>query len=113
MRKITRFFREAYAELRKVVWPTRRRTARLTMIVAIITVAAGAFLASIDYGLGKGIEYVIDTTQDTNNQAGGDAQSQPIQVPAGSTTGGGQAAPVELPGVTGGDPVPAQPQSGQ
>lgn len=94
MRKITRFFREAYAELRKVVWPTRRRTARLTLIVAVITILAGGFLASIDYGLGKGIEYVIDTTQDTNNQAGGDTQagseSQPIQLPAGSTTTGGE-----------------------
>ena len=38
------FFRETYDELRKCVWPSREETARLTMEVIVLAVAAGFFL---------------------------------------------------------------------
>lgn len=94
MRKITRFLRETYTELRKVVWPTRRRTARLTVIVAVITVVTSAFLASVDFGLDKGIQYVIDNTQQPGD--------------AGQPAPGGQPGIQTLPGTA---PDAAQPQS--
>jgi preprotein translocase subunit SecE len=37
-------FRKVIAELRKVVWPTREETIRLTIVVLIISVVIGVFL---------------------------------------------------------------------
>ena len=42
------FFRETVAELQKSVWPTREETARLTMVVVALAVAAGFFLGGLD-----------------------------------------------------------------
>ena len=42
------FFRETIAELRKSVWPTREETARLTMVVIALAVAAGFLLGGLD-----------------------------------------------------------------
>ena len=44
------YFREVIGELRKVIWPTRDETRRLTIMVIIISVAVGAFLGAIDMG---------------------------------------------------------------
>lgn len=44
------YFREVIGELRKVIWPTRDETRRLTIMVIIISVAIGAFLGAIDMG---------------------------------------------------------------
>jgi len=41
---------ETIAELKKVVWLTRREVAYLTVLVLIIAIAAGIFLGIIDYG---------------------------------------------------------------
>ncbi len=46
--RIVRYFRETRAELRKVVWPTRREATRLSIIVISVTVAMSAFLGVID-----------------------------------------------------------------
>ena len=42
------FIRETYDELRKCVWPSREETARLTMVVIVLSVAAGFFLGGLD-----------------------------------------------------------------
>jgi preprotein translocase subunit SecE len=41
---IARTFRETRSELRKVVWPTREETTRLTVVVIAISVAIGLIL---------------------------------------------------------------------
>jgi len=41
---------ETIAELKKVVWLTRREVAYLTVLVLIIAIAVGIFLGIIDYG---------------------------------------------------------------
>ena len=43
-----RFFAEAVAELRKVNWPSKEETKRLTTMVVIISVIMGAFLGAVD-----------------------------------------------------------------
>jgi preprotein translocase subunit SecE len=48
--RLNRYFREVISELRKVVWPTREETRRLTVLVIIVSVAVGLFLGAIDYG---------------------------------------------------------------
>ncbi|MEK7533396.1 MAG: preprotein translocase subunit SecE [Patescibacteria group bacterium] len=44
----TKFFSEVAAELRKVTWPTRQETIRLTAAVIIISVAVGLFVGGLD-----------------------------------------------------------------
>ena len=44
-----RFVRDIAGELKKVVWPTREETSKLTVIVVIVSVAVGLFLGAIDY----------------------------------------------------------------
>jgi preprotein translocase subunit SecE len=41
---IVRTFRETRAELRKVVWPTKEETFRLTVVVLIVAVIIGLIL---------------------------------------------------------------------
>lgn len=48
--RITRFFIGLYAEMRKVVWLSRREAAYLTLIVLIVTVIAAIVLGLFDYG---------------------------------------------------------------
>ena len=45
-----RFFSETIAELKKVVWLTRREAAYLTALVLIVAIAVGLVLGAIDYG---------------------------------------------------------------
>ena len=45
-----RFISETIAELKKVVWLTRREAAYLTAIVLIVAIAVGLVLGAIDYG---------------------------------------------------------------
>ena len=45
-----RFISEIIAELKKVVWLTRREAAYLTVLVLIVAVAVGLVLGAIDYG---------------------------------------------------------------
>ncbi len=42
------FLQETVSELRKSVWPSREETARLTMIVMVLSVAAAFFLGGMD-----------------------------------------------------------------
>ncbi len=45
-----RFISETIAELKKVVWLTRREAAYLTVLVLIVAIAVGIILGAIDYG---------------------------------------------------------------
>jgi preprotein translocase subunit SecE len=45
-----RFFSETIAELKKVVWLTRREVAYLTALVLITAVSVGAVLGLLDWG---------------------------------------------------------------
>lgn len=42
------FFNEVIAELRKVTWPTREETMKLTAVVIVISVIVGAFIGGLD-----------------------------------------------------------------
>jgi preprotein translocase subunit SecE len=45
-----RFFREIIAEMKKVVWLSRREAAYLTFLVLVVTAAVGVLLGAFDYG---------------------------------------------------------------
>ncbi len=53
------FIRSSWRELRLVTWPTRREGRRLTTAVIIFSVAFGALIAIVDYGLDKLFKQVL------------------------------------------------------
>ena len=55
MKKIVQFFKESYAELRKVVWPGRDDVISSVKVVIISTIVVAAVLGLIDFLLLLGI----------------------------------------------------------
>ncbi|MDP2728029.1 MAG: preprotein translocase subunit SecE [Dehalococcoidia bacterium] len=43
------FFQETWAELKKVVWPSRKQATNLTLIVIAVSAAVGLLLGAIDF----------------------------------------------------------------
>ena len=54
-----RFIGETIADLRKVVWLSRREVAYLSMLVLIVSIAAGLVLGAVDYGFTGLVEKVF------------------------------------------------------
>ncbi len=48
-----RFFGDVIAELKKVVWLTRREAAYLTFLVLVVAVTVGIILGTLDYGFSR------------------------------------------------------------
>jgi preprotein translocase subunit SecE len=57
--RIVRYFKEVRAELRKVVWPTRREATNLTAIVLAVTVTMSAVLGVVDWAFSKLFALII------------------------------------------------------
>ncbi len=47
------FIQEVVAELKKVTWPTREETIKLTVMVIVISAVVGAFIGGLDILLVK------------------------------------------------------------
>ena len=43
------FFGEVFGEMKKVTWPSREETTRLTMLVLAVSIAIGAMLGILDF----------------------------------------------------------------
>ena len=56
---IRRYTGEIAAELKKVLWPTREETRRLTVMVIIIAGTIGIFLGVADYGFTHLMELIL------------------------------------------------------
>jgi len=54
------FLKEFKSELFKVVWPTRKETLRITLVVIAFSLVTAAFLGLVDYGLTKGLEQLLN-----------------------------------------------------
>lgn len=50
------FTKDVLGELKKVTWPTRKETIRLTMVVIGISLLIGVYIGIIDILLTKGLE---------------------------------------------------------
>ena len=53
------FIGEIISELRKVTWPSRRDTVRLTIMVIIVCGLVGLFLGALDYGFSELVAKVL------------------------------------------------------
>lgn len=59
MKRIVQFFKDSYAELRKVVWPSRDDVVSSTKIVIVSTVIVAVGLGLIDFLLVRGIDIIF------------------------------------------------------
>ncbi len=59
MSKIVQFFKDSYAELRKVVWPTREDVLASTKVVIVSTVIFAFCLGLLDFLLVRGIDFLF------------------------------------------------------
>jgi preprotein translocase subunit SecE len=50
---------ESWAELRKVLWPTRSQVVNLTLIVIGVSAFVGAYIAILDLGLLFGMDRLL------------------------------------------------------
>jgi len=57
--RLIRYVGEIINELKKVVWLTRREAAYLTLLVLIVSIAAGLVLGAIDYGFSNLVDRLI------------------------------------------------------
>ena len=53
------FFRETVGELKRVVWPTRAQTTRLTILVIVISISVGIILGVIDLAFGRLFRFLV------------------------------------------------------
>jgi preprotein translocase subunit SecE len=60
MVKVFGFLRESWAELKKVVWPSRRKTVRLTVAVLVITFGVAGFTAVLDYFFSRMLNLLVE-----------------------------------------------------
>jgi preprotein translocase subunit SecE len=60
MNPVVKYFRETRGELKKVTWPTREESQRLTLIVLAVTAAFAIFLGALDFGFSQIIGFIID-----------------------------------------------------
>jgi preprotein translocase subunit SecE len=54
-----KYFSDSYEELKKVSWPTRKQLIRDTLIVVVSSTVITAFIAVIDFGLSKVLEFLV------------------------------------------------------
>lgn len=59
MKRIVQFFTESYAELKKVVWPSREDVRSSTRIVLISVVLFALVLGVVDFLLLAGIDLIF------------------------------------------------------
>ncbi len=57
--RVIRYVGEIVNELKKVVWLTRREAAYLTILVLIVSGAAGIILGALDYGFSNLVDKIF------------------------------------------------------
>ena len=57
-KRVPKWIRDIISELKKVTWPTREETTRLTVAVVVVSVVIGMALGGVDIGF----NYVVDHT---------------------------------------------------
>jgi preprotein translocase subunit SecE len=51
--RLINFVREVVAELRKVIWPTRKELTTYTLVVVVFVIVMLSFVGGLDYGFAK------------------------------------------------------------
>ncbi len=59
MSKLTQFFRESKAEMRKVVWPTRDDVVSSVKVVIISTIIVAVILGLLDFAFTEAFRFIM------------------------------------------------------
>jgi preprotein translocase subunit SecE len=59
MNKIIRFFKESFAELKKVTWPSRDEVTASTKVVLVSTLLIALALGLVDFLIFRGIDLIF------------------------------------------------------
>ena len=59
--RVVRFLREVVAELRKVIWPTRKQLVTYTIVVLIFVSFMIALVAGLDFVFSQGVAFLFGT----------------------------------------------------
>lgn len=59
MKRLIQFFKDSYAELRKVQWPTREEVGSNTKVVLVSVIIFAAVFGIVDFLLLQGIELIF------------------------------------------------------
>jgi preprotein translocase subunit SecE len=59
MKRIIQFFKDSYAELKRVVWPSRENVAASTKVVIVSTLIFAVVLGFVDFLLLKGMDILF------------------------------------------------------
>lgn len=57
---LVKYLRETRGELRKVTWPTREDSQRLSLIVIAVTIAMAIFLGLLDFGFSRAVQALVN-----------------------------------------------------
>lgn len=56
---LTQYLKEAVAEMKKVVWPTKKQTTFYSIVVIAISLGVAIFFGVLDYIFNLGLEAII------------------------------------------------------
>lgn len=60
MKKILSYFKESFEELKKVVWPTKKQTIEITIVVIVVSLVIGVYLGAADYLLNEVFNFLLE-----------------------------------------------------
>ena len=59
--RISLFYRQVIAELRKVIWPTRNQLVTYTIVVLVFVSFMVALVSLLDFAFGRGVLFLFGT----------------------------------------------------
>ncbi|MCK2236817.1 MULTISPECIES: preprotein translocase subunit SecE [unclassified Crossiella] len=60
IKRLGRFFREVFSELRKVIWPTRKQLVTYTAVVLVFVTFMVALVTGLDLAFVQGVTWLFD-----------------------------------------------------
>lgn len=58
-KRLIKYFREVWEEMRKITWPTREQTIRYALIVIAVSVGVAVFLGLLDFVFSLGLQQLL------------------------------------------------------
>lgn len=59
MDKLIQYFKDSYAEMKKVTWPTKKQTINYSTLVIALSVGMAVFFSVLDYVFNLGLTKLI------------------------------------------------------
>jgi preprotein translocase subunit SecE len=59
-RQFVEFLKEAWQELKKVYWPSRKETYAATLVVIVLVLIMAFYLAMIDFALTRAVQAILN-----------------------------------------------------